>query len=159
MTIRPSIRDRRLPGRLRLVALVPAAALLLTACLPPTSRGSVTGGSAAPDGGGSPAVSALPLPTGPTPRPSFIPPTPTPAPTFRVHVVVGGENLNSIAQQYGTTARSLAFWNRATYPSLDPDSPGYRPNLLKVGWTLQLIPNLVFDGQELSEPSGSLPAG
>ncbi|MEO5940823.1 MAG: LysM domain-containing protein, partial [Candidatus Limnocylindrales bacterium] len=74
-------------------------------------------------------------------------------PTFLVHVVAAGESLNTIAHRFGTTARSIAFWNRSTYPSLDPDSTGYRPDLLKVGWTLFLIPNAVVDEQDLREPS------
>jgi hypothetical protein len=92
-------------------------------------------------------------PTGPTPRPSFVPPTPTPAPTFLVYVVARGDNLNTIAHKFGTTARSLAFWNRATYPTLDPDAPGYRPDLLQVGWTLLLVPDIVVNEDELPAPS------
>ena len=75
------------------------------------------------------------------------------APTFLVYTVGTGDNLNTIAQQFGTTARSIAFWNRGTYPILDPESSGYRPNLLRVGWTLLVIPNVVFDEQTLPEPS------
>jgi len=82
-----------------------------------------------------------------------VPPTPTPRPTFLVHVVVKGDSLNTIAHRYGTTARSIAFWNRATYPSLDPESSKYRPDLLKLGWTLLLIPNDTVDEQDLPDPS------
>jgi hypothetical protein len=102
------------------------------------------------------AISASPSPTGPTrptPRTSFVRPTPTPAPTFLVYIVVKGDSLNSIAHHFGTTARSIAFWNRATYPSLDPESARYRPGLLKIGWTLFLVPNLEVDEQELPGPS------
>jgi hypothetical protein len=74
-------------------------------------------------------------------------------PTFLVYVVAAGDSLNTIAHKHGTTARSIAFWNRATYPSLDPESSGYKPGLLQVGWTLMVIPNAVFDEQELPEPS------
>lgn len=102
--------------------------------------------------GGSPLGS-----TGPSLRPSFVPPTPTPAPTFFVYVVASGDSLNSIAHRYGTTARSIAFWNRATHPSLDPTSPRYRPNLLKVGWTLQVVPNVVFDEEGISDESPGAP--
>jgi hypothetical protein len=82
-----------------------------------------------------------------------VPPTPTPAPTFLVYTVASGDNLNSIAHRFGTTARSIAFWNRATYPTLDPEGPNYKPGLLQVGWTLRVIPNAVFDEQDLPEPS------
>ena len=43
--------------------------------------------------------------------------------------------------------RSIAYWNRATYPSLDPESAAYRPDLLKAGWVLQ-----VLQGQEYVPP-------
>jgi hypothetical protein len=74
--------------------------------------------------------------------------------------VARGDSLNSIAKKYATTARSLAFWNRSTYPSLDPDSPDYAPGRLQVGWTLRLIPGLVYD-EETGDPvlpSGAVPA-
>jgi hypothetical protein len=67
--------------------------------------------------------------------------------------VARGDTLSKIADRFGTSARSIAYWNRATYPSLDPEGPGYRPNLLQVGWTLQIIPNAQFDEQTLPEPS------
>ena len=35
------------------------------------------------------------------------------------------------------------------YPSLDPDSGRYRPNDLKVGWVLQIIPKTVVDPENL----------
>ncbi|MBA2718980.1 MAG: LysM peptidoglycan-binding domain-containing protein [Chloroflexi bacterium] len=112
-------------------------------------------------------------PTGPTPRPSFVPPTPTPAPTFTVYSVASGDNLNSIARKFGTSARSIAYWNRSTYPSLDPESAGYQPNLLKLGWTLFLVPNVILTDDEApplpttevpadessEEPTDELPSG
>lgn len=85
----------------------------------------------------------------PSPPPSFVRPTPNPSPTFVVHVVRSGESLNSIARLYGTTARSIAFWNRDQYPSLDPDSDAYEPDRIVVGWTLQLIPTEVVAEDEL----------
>ncbi|MFL5726609.1 MAG: LysM peptidoglycan-binding domain-containing protein [Chloroflexota bacterium] len=118
------------------------------ACLPPTTRGAGAGASAVPETSGSPSIA----PTTP-PAPSFGRPTPTPAPTFLVYTVKAGDNLNSIAHQFGTSGRSIAYWNGATYPSLDPESPQYQPGLLKVGWTLQIIPNVMFDEQTLPEPS------
>ncbi|HEX5822958.1 MAG TPA: LysM peptidoglycan-binding domain-containing protein, partial [Candidatus Limnocylindrales bacterium] len=97
--------------------------------------------------------SAVPAPTGPTPIPSFVRPTPTPLPTFFAYIVKSGDNLNTIAHRFGTTGRSIAYWNRGTYPSLDPEAPGYQPNLVRVGWTLVLIPNTVVDEQTLPEPT------
>jgi hypothetical protein len=149
-------RSLRRRARLALVAIlvVPVAA---TACLPSTSPGTpgpsgITGGSGAGQAS-APPPTPVPTPSGPTPRPSFVPPTPTPAPTFFVYRVARGDNLNTIAHRFGTTARSIAFWNRSTYPSLDPESKSYRPDLVQVGWTLMVIPNVVFDEQELPEPS------
>jgi hypothetical protein len=139
----------------RLLAfLVVLTAILAAACLPSGTRGEGTGlfGSG---GTGSAEPSVSPAPTGPTPHPSFAPPTPTPEPTFLVYVVKKGDSLNTIAHRFKTTARSIAFWNRATYPSLDPESAKYRPDLLKLGWTLFLRPNDVVDEQELPEPSSS----
>lgn len=138
----------------RLAAAAVVLGIVALGCLPPSSRGSA-GSPGAPDaqGSGSAASVAPTGTTGPTPRPSFVPPTPTPGPTFRVHVVGDGESLTTIARLYGTTPRSIAFWNRATYPSLDPESPGYSPNLLKVGWTLQVIPDHIVDSDGELAPS------
>jgi hypothetical protein len=144
-------------GRLARSRLVAAAAILaagfVTGCLPSGSRGD--GSGSAPAAAGSPALTATAAPSGPTPLPSFVPPTPTPEPTFLVYVVKRGDSLNTIAHRFGTTARSIAFWNRSTHPSLDPESAGYRPDLLQLGWTLFLRPNDVVDEQELPEPSAS----
>jgi nucleoid-associated protein YgaU len=94
-----------------------------------------------------------PLPSGPSPSPSFVRPTPTPMPTFMAYVVRRGDSLNKIAHRFATTGRSIAFWNRATYPSLDPESSRYAPNTIQVGWTLVLIPGVVFDENSLPEPT------
>jgi hypothetical protein len=100
-----------------------------------------------------------PSPTsGPTASPSFVRPTPNPSPTFLVHAVATGETLTSIARLYGTTARSIAYWNRDRYPSLDPDSSTYEPDRIEVGWTLRLIPTEVVDEDELPEPSPPTPS-
>ena len=139
----------------RLLAfLVVLTATLAVGCLPSGTRGEGTEpfGSGAT---GSAAPSVAPMPTGPTPRPSFVPPTPTPEPTFLVYVVKKGDSLNTIAHRFKTTARSIAFWNRAAYPSLDPESSKYAPNSIRIGWTLVLIPNVIFDENSLSEPSAS----
>jgi Tfp pilus assembly protein FimV len=137
-------------------ALTPAPtlagiALVLAGCLPATTRDGSAAGSGSPDG--TPAASLAAAPSGPTPRPTFVTPTPTPAPTFAIYTVTRGDTLTSIADRFGTTGRSIAYWNRATYPSLDPESAAYRPNLLQVGWTLRIIPHAQFDEQTLPEPS------
>jgi hypothetical protein len=95
------------------------------------------------------AATALPPTPGPSGRPSFVRPTPTPQPTFLSYVVKRGDTLTSIALAHGTTARSIAFWNRIQHPSLDPDSPRYSPNRIEVGWILLLIPDLELDPEDL----------
>jgi hypothetical protein len=131
--------------------------LLLTTiavgCLPDTvgaPRASNPGAS------GPVPVTPTPGPTGPTPSPSYVPPTPTPMPTFFVYTVVRGDNLVSIARRFKTTGRSIAYWNRTTYPSLDPDSSTYSPNRIEVGWKLALIPGVEVNPDDLEatpEPS------
>lgn len=152
MTFRPPAATRAVQA----IVLGLAVAAATTACLPPVSRGPAGSGSSA-TGELTPTGGASIAPTGPTSRPSFVPPTPTPAPTFAVHTVASGDNLNSIAKKYGTSARSIAFWNRSTYPSLDPESSAYRPNLLKLGWTLFLIPNVILTDDEAPPPPTSEP--
>ena len=168
MTPLPPDINRRAHALLALVLL----AALAGACLPPVSRSSGSTGSDA-TGPGVPTLAPSVGPTGPTPRPSFVPPTPTPAPTFAVYTVASGDNLNSIARKFGTSARSIAYWNRLTYPSLDPESAGYQPNLLKLGWTLFLVPNVILTDDEApplpsmvgpadepsEEPTDELPSG
>ena len=121
-----------------------AIALILVACVPePTNRPGGDGWRGRTDG------DPVPTPAGPTPSPSFVRPTPTPQPTFFVYVVARGDNLERIAKRFGTTGRSIAYWNRATYPSLDPDSRSYRPNYLALGWMLRLIPHTEVDPENL----------
>jgi peptidoglycan/xylan/chitin deacetylase (PgdA/CDA1 family) len=74
-------------------------------------------------------------------------------PSFFAYVVRKGDNLTTIARQFSTTPRSIAYWNRSAYPSLDPESRGYEPGLIQAGWTLMLIPGAVYD--EDAEPSVS----
>ena len=142
----------RAPGAVAVLSVL-ALAVLLAGCIPSAAV------SGSPRAGSTPAAvaTAVPQPTGPTPIPSFVRPTPTPAPTFRVYVVKAGDNLNTIAHQFGTTGRSIAYWNRGTYPSLDPEAPNYKPNLVRVGWTLVLIPNAVVDEQTLPGPTPNPP--
>ena len=133
------MRARSLP----LLAL--ALAVAMAACVPEVGR---PGGSA--QRSNEPAT-PTPGPTGPTPPPSFVPPTPTPVPSFRAYEVVAGDTLLSIARTFDTTGRSIAYWNRGTYPHLDPESDDYRPNLIQVGWVLLIIPGAVVDPQTLPD--------
>ena len=114
----------------------------ITACVPqPVGRASTGPGTSAV----SPPATQTAVPTGPTPPPSFVRPTPTALPTFASYVVRSGDTLTSIARAHGTTARSLAFWNRVRYPSLDPDAPSYDPNRIEIGWVLLLVPDTEID--------------
>ena len=146
MTARPSRPSR--PGAALLVL-----SLLAAACVPdPAGRGS----TASPAGSAAPASpSPVPVPSGPTPVPTFVRPTPTPLPTFLVVVVASGDSLTSIAHRYSTTPRSIAYWSRSIYPSLDPDSKAYRPDRLKVGWTLRVIPGATVDEEALPDESAA----
>ena len=144
--------------RLLVIALACAAVI---ACVPtPAGRAtplpgtsldaSATKSSPSTDAPTPETGSTLPGTTG---SPSFVRPTPRPSPTFQLYEVVAGDTLTSIARQFGTTARSIAYWNRARYPSLDPDSAMYQPGLIKVGWFLLVIPTAVVDEDELPEPA------
>jgi peptidoglycan/xylan/chitin deacetylase (PgdA/CDA1 family) len=112
-----------------------------------------------PPGG---AVSPSPVAASPSGsvRPSFVRPTPTPLPTFMAYLVRSGDSLNSIADDFGTTARSIAFWNREAHPSLDPLSEDYEPDRIEVGWQLRLIPNTVYSEEPTaSAPPSAAPSG
>ena len=127
-----------MPSRARaasIVAALVATAGLVAGCLPTTLRPTPSPSVAATPSASSAAPSAAPSPTLPTP---------TPAPTFLVHVVARGDTLLTIGRRYGTTGRSVAYWNRERYPSLDPDSPDYEPDAIAVGWELRLIPGQTF---------------
>jgi LysM repeat protein len=141
------LNSRDLAATLGAIVIVLAAAALVTTGVislptPPT-----------------PPVSALssptpvPTPSGPTPEPTFAEPTPSPEPTFVSYVVKSGDTLTSIAKKYRTTARSIAWWNRGTHPSLDPESANYDPNNIKLGWVLVLIPGRVVDDSNPPTPS------
>ena len=99
---------------------------------------------------GGPSVTTTP---GVSIAPTFVRPTPSPAPTFLTYRVRSGDSLNSIAKQFKTTARSIAWWNRGAYPSLDPESPNYDPNTIRVGWVLVLLPNTEVDEENPPTPS------
>ena len=111
---------------------------------PPASQASPSGAPVASSSTGADAS--------PTPAPS---PTPIPSPTPVAYIVRTGDSLTSIARRYGTTARSIAYWNRITYPSLDPDSADYAPDRIGVGWTLTVWPGQVVDEQ--NPPPGPSP--
>jgi hypothetical protein len=149
--------DAPMSGWLGRVAALGAVAMLAASCIPSTAQRPPTAGTGSSAGPSivqeSPAASA----SGPSTRPSFVRPTPTPLPTFLVYMVRPGDTLTSIARTHGTTARSIAFWNRSRYPSLDPDSPTYSPNRIEVGWELVLIPDVELDPEELPESSPSIP--
>jgi hypothetical protein len=94
-------------------------------------------------------------PAGPSPVPTFARPTPSPAPTFRTYEVKPGDSLNSIARRFETDGRSLAWWNRGFYPSLDPESSDYQPNTIRVGWMLVVIPGVTVDDEDPPAPIGT----
>ena len=126
----------RRPVRHRLAVLLALAALAgsLGGCLQMASRPTPT-----------PVPTPLPTPAGPpTPSPTPGPPTPKPLPTFATYTVKSGDNLTIIARKFHVTPRSLAFWNRDTYPTLNPESPKYAPNKLQVGWVLRVLPGGVY---------------
>lgn len=129
MPARRSTCRRRLGVALTLAALT----VLLGGCLQMAER---------PTGTPGPTPTSPPSPSSPTPTPG--PPTPTPAPTFAVYTVRSGDNLTTIARRFSTTPRSIAYWNRDTYPSLDPESPHYAPNNLQIGWALRVLPGALY---------------
>lgn len=143
---RPSVAA--VTARAALAALAGLAGILvaggaLAACTP----------AAAPAGtAGAATTLAYPTASGPT-RPYR--PTPAPAPTFATHVVRTGETLIGLARQFATTPESLAYWNRARYPSLDPDSPTYKPDRIEIGWELVYLPDTVVDPEHLPPASAA----
>jgi hypothetical protein len=101
---------------------------------------------------------ASPTPATPSPSLTFSRPTATPQPTFLAYRVRSGDTITSIARDHETTVRSIGYWNRTTYPSLDPDSSRYNPDNLRVGWTLLLIPGVEVDPDEITPPPTVPPA-
>lgn len=137
--------------RRRAVALF-IFALVAAACVPeavsPNASGSLSPIRPTP----------TPTPSGPTPVPTFVPPTPTPAPTYMPYVVARGDTLTSIAKRFKTNPRSISFWNRALYPSLDPGGDKYSPNRIEIGWVLAIIPgSVIVDEQNLPAPAQPFP--
>ena len=111
-------------------------------------------------GGGGPSGSPVAgrptdIAAGPTPVPTFARPTPSPPPTFLTYRVKPGDSLSSLARRFKTTERSLAWWNRGFYPSLDPDGPSYDPNTIRVGWVLNYLRNTEVDEENPPAPVGT----
>jgi peptidoglycan/xylan/chitin deacetylase (PgdA/CDA1 family) len=161
----PGPRRPRQPGPLNspllatglaIIVIGLVAALLTVPGLIPRVSPSPAGCTSTPCGPNSSPTLPTVVPTL-APSPTFVRPTPTPAPTFTSYVVQAGDNLNSIARKFGTTARSIAWWNRGTYPSLDPESPNYAPNNIQLGWVLVLIPGVVVDDNNPPTPSPGPP--
>jgi peptidoglycan/xylan/chitin deacetylase (PgdA/CDA1 family) len=103
----------------------------------------------------SPVPTPSPVPTAtalPTPQPT---PTPVPAPTPLIYTVKAGDRLLTIAKRFKTTGRSIAYWNRAKYPSLDPDSPKYDPNRIEIGWMLTITPGVTLDQPPDASPGSA----
>jgi peptidoglycan/xylan/chitin deacetylase (PgdA/CDA1 family) len=73
------------------------------------------------------------------------------------YTVRAGDSLNSIADDFATTARSIAWWNRGTYPNLDPQSAGYEPDHIEPGWVLVVIPGVTVDDANPPTPSPGPP--
>jgi len=97
--------------RVRWLLFAVLLAMLVTACVPdPANRLSPSAGSA------EASPTPRPTPAGPTPTPSFVRPTPTPGPTFALYTVKTGDTLVGIAKRFKTDGRSIAYWNRVTYP-------------------------------------------
>jgi LysM domain len=141
--------------RLAAATLATAVAAFAVACIPPSGR--VASPIGTPDASAA-IASPHPSAAGPSSRPSFVRPTPTPLPTFLVYTVRPGDTLTSIARMFGTTARSIAFWNRANHPSLDPDAPSYAPDRIQAGWNLFLIPDVELDPEDLPDPPSAAPS-
>lgn len=149
-------RERRPPRRQRSMLDSPLlSAALVVVVLALVAALIFVPGMLSPGPNTSGRPSSAPSVGGPSVAPTFVRPTPSPAPTFLSYTVKSGDSLNSIARQFRTTGRSIAWWNRGTYPSLDPLSEGYDPNTIRVGWVLLLMPDTVVD--DANPPS--LPPG
>ena len=122
-------------GALVAVVLLLVGILFVPGLLGGAGGGQSTGGPGSSGPSGAPTAGA----------PTFVRPTPSPRPAFTTYTVKPGDTLSSIAREFGTTGRSIAWWNRGTYPTLDPESDAYDPNNLKVGWVLSLLPDTVVD--------------
>ncbi|HEU0244862.1 MAG TPA: LysM domain-containing protein [Candidatus Limnocylindrales bacterium] len=141
--MRPSHRRHR---RALAVTLFLGLALVTAGCLPASVR---------PTAPPPPTPTPSPTPL-PTPSPTPAPPTPTPAPTFELYKVRPGDTLTTIARRYKTDGRSIAYWNRDRYKSLNPESLRYAPDKIKVGWTLKILRGQTYVPPEDDSESGEL---
>src|SRR5574338_153008 len=148
---RPATRQRRLLDSPWVAAALAAVVILLAGVLVVPGLLNGPGPSATATLG--PSDTPAPTPSPSSGLPTFARPTPSPAATFTTYVVRQGDTLNSIARQFATTARSIAWWNRGTYPSLDPESETYDPDRLEIGWALMLIPGIEVDDTNPPTPS------
>ena len=142
------------PAARQLARLVAGSAvvILVAGCglgdLPARSSGSSEGPSSAPSASPVPSASPSGSP-GPTAAP-----TASPQPSAFVYVVKANDSLVNLGHRFKTTGRSIAYWNRKAYPSLDPDKPTYNPNHLEIGWRLTIYPGLIDnDGNGLPDAS------
>jgi hypothetical protein len=132
-----------------LLGAILVALVVITVVVLPGLTGPAASGSPSASPSASPtlaAATATPTPS-PTPTPTATPAA-TPLPSVLEVVVATGDSLSSLADEYDTHPRSIAFWNRDRYPTLDPQSPDYEPDQIQVGWTL-----VVYPGQTFPEPS------
>jgi LysM domain len=150
----PSLRSMPGPATRSLTRLIAgsAAAILLAGCglgdLPTRSVESSESPASLPVA----SVAPSPTPSG-TPGPTLAP-TPSPQPTAFVYVVKSGDSLVNLGHRFKTTGRSIAYWNRKAYPSLDPDKSTYNPNHLEIGWQLTIYPG-VIDNDGNGRPDAS----
>jgi hypothetical protein len=131
-----------LVGLVAAIAIVPGLGIKIT--IAPIGATASAGAIASQE-----PASALP-----SVSPTFSRPTPTVQPSPLQYVVKSGDTLLGLGKRFETTGRSIAYWNRDRYPSLDPDSPKYDPNTLQVGWVLAITPGLIVDPSTLPSPSG-----
>jgi hypothetical protein len=108
-------------------------------------------------GPGQSTASGLPTasPAGPSPVATFVRPTPSPGPPFETYPVKPGDTLEGIARRFKTDGRSIAWWNRGFYPSLDPESRDYDPDTIRAGWTLIIIRGVIVDEENPPAPIGT----
>jgi len=149
--------QRLLPSLGTAIAVAILFTVLVSACVPrPPGR------STAPPATPLRATSApppTPSPATPSPSLTFSRPTLTPQPSFTTYRVRTGDTITKIARDHGTTERSIGYWNREKYPSLDPESSKYNPNNIRVGWRLLIIPNVEVDPDEITPPPTTPPSG
>jgi hypothetical protein len=106
---------------------------------------------------GSSQLAGRPTPTAPgaSAVATFARPTASPPPAFLTYRVKAGDSLSSLARKFRTDERSLAWWNRGFYPSLDPEGPDYDPNTIRVGWQLNYLRGTKVDEENPPAPIGT----